>query len=98
MRTTFLTTDNILFIIFTKGGDGTSPVNHIYVDLNASKEPNIVGKDLFVFTRTDKGIVPYCYLETANTIKQNCSKNSDGFCCSARLALDGWEIKDNYPW
>ncbi len=57
-RTTFLTTDGVLFIVFTQGGGEI--VSHIYIDLNASKEPNIVGKDLFLFSRTDKGVVPYC--------------------------------------
>ena len=29
-----------------------------------------------------------------------CSRNSTGYrsCCTALIMLDGWEIKDDYPW
>ena len=27
-----------------------------------------------------------------------CNKNQDGIWCAALIMLDGWEIKDDYPW
>jgi prepilin-type N-terminal cleavage/methylation domain-containing protein len=61
-RVTFLTTDVILFVIFASGGTlvpGESVErSSIIVDLNGSKEPNVLGRDLFYFIRTNKGIMP----------------------------------------
>ncbi len=96
-RTTFLTPDGILFAIFTSSA--TTTVNDsVVIDLNGSKEPNQLGKDVFRFTRTDKGILPLCYDNTISSVNSNCSKTGEGTCCAAKLAREGWEIKDNYPW
>ena len=27
-----------------------------------------------------------------------CNKNKEGFWCTALIMMDGWEIKDDYPW
>ncbi len=97
-RVTFLTSDGLLFVIFTQSGAEVVSNTNIYVDLNGSKEPNQLGKDLFMFVRTDKGVLPRCYSDTMDTINNNCSKTGQGFCCAAKLARDGWEIKDSYPW
>ncbi len=98
VRTTFLTPDGILFVIFSTGGDSTVAYYNVYVDLNGSKEPNQLGKDLFYFIRTDKGILPECYNNAMTTINSSCSRNSGGACCAAKLARDGWEMKESYPW
>ncbi len=96
-RTTLLTPDGILFVIFASSG--INPVESIIsFDLNNSKGPNVRGKDLFYFVRTDKGILPSCYNSDMNTINNECSKTGEGTCCAAKIARDGWEIKDNYPW
>ncbi len=97
-RTTFLTPDGILFVIFAIGGSEGATVDYIYVDLNGAKGPNVWGRDSFAFTRTDKGVMFYCYNNSVASIKSNCSKTGHGGCCAARLAHDGWEIKDDYPW
>ncbi len=97
-RTTFLTPDGMLFVIFSTGGDATVPHNNIFVDLNGSKEPNRLGRDLFYFVRTDKGILPNCYNGSMAGINSECSKTGSGTCCAAKLAREGWEMKDNYPW
>ncbi len=96
-RTTFYSQDGILYIIFSYTGEG-SENSEIYVDLNGSKKPNIAGRDLFVFVRTDKGIRPYCYANGAANINNHCLKTGSGLCCAARLAKDGWEMKEDYPW
>jgi len=27
-----------------------------------------------------------------------CNKNKEGVACLAVILMDGWEIKDDYPW
>ena len=83
--------------------DGTfiSLSDNIYIDLNGSQKPNIYGKDFFVFTYNDKGIMPSHYNAEKSFIITRCSKNNnyDAACCAARLImLDNWEIKADYPW
>ena len=73
--------------------------SRIIVDLNASKIPNQMGRDTFIFDRIPgKGVMPYGYNQNEETINQNCSRNGSGLMCAAKLVRDGWEIKDNYPW
>lgn len=31
-------------------------------------------------------------------LENNCNKNSSGDYCGALIQMDGWEIKDDYPW
>ena len=80
--------------------DGSeSYVNLFYVDLNGSKNPNVLGKDVFLFTLADnKMLRPYCYNKEYKDLK--CNKNSGGNynCCTAKIIADGWQIKDDYPW
>ncbi len=98
-RTTFIMQDGTLINLYVAGGANSAPESTIYVDLNNSKEPNRYGRDLFVFYRTEKGILPACYTSTYDNIQANCSKNSNGgTCCARKLALDGWQMKDDYPW
>lgn len=97
-RITFLTPDGMLFVIFVIAGSEGAASDYIYVDLNASKEPNIWGRDLFGFIRTNKGILPICYNNSISSVNSNCSKTGNGVCCDAKIAHDSWEIKDDYPW
>jgi hypothetical protein len=96
-RTTLLTPDGILFVIFASSG--IDPVESIIsFDLNNSKGPNVRGRDLFYFIRTDKGVMPQCYNYSMESVNNECSKTGQGTCCAAKIARDGWEIKDDYPW
>ena len=98
----------------------------IMVDLNGVKEPNMLGKDVFVYAIIKKyGLSPFGYKDfgySAPTEGENnpysynqvfgeynrdiltgqqkyaCNKNSRGVWCSALILMDGWEIKDDYPW
>ncbi len=97
-RTTFLTPDGMLFVIFSSEDDAGAANNNIFVDLNGSKGPNVYGKDLFRFVRTDKGVLPQCHSNSMNEINSNCSKAGTGTCCAAKLARDGWQIQNDYPW
>ncbi len=74
-------------------------VNLFYVDLNGPKNPNIVGKDVFIFTLSDKKLLrPFGYNKKYEDL--DCSKQSSGNenDCTAKIIADGWEIKDDYPW
>ncbi len=73
----------------------------VYVDINGTQSPNILGRDVFLFQiDTKKGILPLCYEKDENYINSNCNMNSTGNenCCTAKIISDGWEIRDDYPW
>ena len=71
-----------------------------YVDINGSSGPNILGKDIFIFTIDfDKGSAyPMGYTSEINTINSICSKSGTGLYCAEKIRRDGWQIKDDYPW
>ena len=103
LRATFFTPDGVLIAIsaFTTSNDinnGGVIDNSIYVDVNGSKRPNQYGKDMFIFTRTKKGIMPLGYDRDEKDIDKNCSITGVGSFCAAKLSKDGWKMKDDYPW
>ena len=103
LRTTCFTPDGVLIAIsaFTGSADldnGGAIDNLIYVDVNGSKRPNQYGKDMFIFVRTKKGIMPYGYNQDEEKIDENCSITGSGGYCAAKLSKDGWKMKDDYPW
>ena len=73
-----------------------------YVDINGSKKPNIIGRDVFVFYVVDyDNIKPFCYNTSADYIKSHCNKSiaeNNYNCCTAKIMYDGWQIKEDYPW
>lgn len=74
-------------------------VNHFYVDINGSKNPNVLGKDVFIFTISDKKLLrPYGYNRAYKNL--DCSRQSSGNMndCTAKIIADGWQIKNDYPW
>ena len=72
----------------------------VWVDLNGTKPPNIVGKDLFKFiVFFDQSIVrPDGYSKTIDEVNDDCSRTGTGNYCAAKIMNDGWEIKADYPW
>lgn len=59
--------------------------NLLYVDVNASTPPNVIGKDMFFFCNTTEGIIPvggaassYCFGAHNNT----CRTTQNGFACA----------------
>lgn len=102
-RTLFMLQDGTLIFnprnSFSNGSEAY--VNLFYVDINGSKKPNIVGKDVFIFTIADgKVLRPYGYNYTVAQIDANCTKNSRGNynSCTAKIIKDGWQMKGDYPW
>lgn len=73
-----------------------------YVDINGSKKPNVIGKDVFMFYVVDyDNLKPYCYERNEAGINNNCKKSIDNVnenCCTAKIMYDGWQIKEDYPW
>ncbi len=75
--------------------------NYIIVDINGTKRPNTLGKDVFMFERTiSKGIQPLGYADPEDSMTVHCSKSniSIGDWCAAKIMKDNWEMKDDYPW
>ena len=84
------------------------------VDLNGYKRPNKFGRDLFMFAVTKKhGVTPFSYDDTENSEVERdrdellngpsaenyqCSRSGRGMWCAAVIMMDGWEIRDDYPW
>lgn len=103
-RYTIILTDGtmIAFVPFSWDADEEKQYwggnQKFYIDLNGAKRPNVVGKDIFLFSIYDKRVVPNCVTNDENTLNRNCSKTGNGQCCAMKIMRDGWEIKDDYPW
>lgn len=73
----------------------------VYTDLNGIKEPNILGKDVFVFDidLINNKVTPQCSNNrTYAQINGNCSEKGIGNCCGTKIIRDGWKIAEDYPW
>ncbi len=76
----------------------------VAIDINGPKEPNIAGKDLFLFSINKKGFIEprgntLSYDELSSKSKNgSCNKESftGGGFCAAKIIRDNWEIK--YDW
>lgn len=91
-------------------GNGKIYATHLWVDINGGKKPNVIGKDVFWFTLPlAKGVLAPSGLyelywktgEITKTYSRNeCLANckSDATECAALIYLDGWNIKDDYPY
>lgn len=111
-RVPFITIDGILFSVITYGGlaTGDKDVDKLYnfseatnsgiiVDINASKNPNRYGNDLFFLVRTEKGtVMPLGYNLSDETIKSDCTKERLRIYCAERLRRNGWKAPQDYPW
>ena len=76
----------------------------ILVDVNGKTKPNIVGRDLFMFTLDSVSklkILPSGLQSTRTDLLESCSNRASALSnlkCTALIMQDGWEIKDDYPW
>lgn len=85
-------------------GDVTAGDIFVYIDINGSKKPNTDAKDIFVMRYNTNGLQFWgCELKTPNRrqeiLNTQCKKGAHrtGYC-GCVIMLDGWEIKDDYPW
>ncbi len=59
-----------------------------WVDINADKLPNQIGRDIFAFMVTERGLQPAGLDSTSS-----CTANGTGWGCVSRIIRDGWTIK-----
>lgn len=87
---------------------------HILIDLNGDRGPNRMGRDVFVLSISiyKNGLTTYSQYQNAMKRSSALSKGTSGQCnreakggvfgpgsyCSRVIELDGWAIKDGYPW
>lgn len=100
-RVLFMLSDGtLIFSPRNSTADGNNVyVNFFFVDINGPKNPNILGRDVFIFTLSDKKLLrPYGYNRQYKNL--DCSMQSSGNMndCTAKIIADGWQIKDDYPW
>jgi hypothetical protein len=70
-----------------------------WVDVNGRKNPNVIGKDVFVFVFTkERGLLPAGHDMTDKQVTTNCSKSGTGAFCIERIIRNGWKIDNSYPW
>ena len=71
------------------------------VDLNGKRRPNRLGRDVFVFflnSTTGKfSFYRYGDNEKRDTVHERCT-TVRGDYCGLLIMMDGWQIKDDYPW
>ena len=83
----------------------------LVVDINGLRGPNIWGRDLFIFSYENEGVVPYGVGQISGMSEafvkadkdylldgETRSCQRDGVFCAAIMMLDGWEITDEYKW
>ena len=74
-----------------------------WADLNGLKGPNVLGHDIFVFKlklQQNAKFMPYYYEQASyGATLASCQNGGlESRCCTGLIMLDGWEIKDHYPW
>lgn len=79
----------------------TSDYLVVFVDVNGNQNPNIVGKDIFMFVFTpDRGFVPAGRDESDDVINNNCSihnqSNEGGYYCFEKIIRNNWQISKNF--
>ena len=79
----------------------------IFVDINGKQGPNIVGKDFFLFQfelTSSKKLSLIGSSWKRDRLKELClDKATDGngfgsIYCGTLIFVDGWRMKDDYPW
>ncbi len=100
-----LSNGTTLFVNYN-GNNGKLTYPVIFVDVNGKNNPNILGRDFFMFSVDSVNamkLTPCGYEKDREELLELCSKNSSGnlydnLNCTGLIAKDGWEIKDDYPW
>ena len=71
-----------------------------WVDLNGFDPPNHYGEDIFLMEFLPSTGRFRFYITNTNVQRESLLKSckSEGSLCGYLIFLDGWEIKDDYPW
>ena len=122
-RTTMVKTVNSQMFIFSQTQIGQGYL-WIFADINGTKGPNRIGRDVFVFDGRNYATGDKYYIkfwgqapwwgreelvgdniseDLQNSGGYGCSKENKyglyaGYYCGALIMLDGWQIKQDYPW
>lgn len=93
---------------FAQNTNGSAEYWTILTDIDgANKGQNVMGKDIFMFVIDKDGeFGPYNYFNRDRkgllaAYDDSCNKNAGvtaGMACSTVIILDGFQIKDDYPW
>ena len=77
-------------------------------DINGFQKPNIIGKDVFymIFNIREKAFQMFQYGTVSGTSSgysredylNLCASGSAPATCGQLIFMDGWQIKDDYPW
>ena len=102
------TKSGMLYYIYDRRGDAVRDLTSVYIDVNSYEQPNIVGRDIFMFILGNDGtLYPYGGLDAAqdNFINNRlwndaeggdlrCQNNSigGGYGCAARVIAEGYKI------
>lgn len=70
----------------TNRTDKNQAMYTFHVDVNGDQGPNVIGKDIYNFVVTQKGLVP---AGDKNSNDNGCNKNTDGMKCAARVLGEG---------
>lgn len=85
---------NVLIDIYSKdtitgfGNDVDMDCAVFWVDINADKLPNTIGRDIFAFMVTKRGLQPAGLDDMSN-----CTTSGTGWSCVSKIIRDGWTIK-----
>ena len=97
----------VIFVSNSKGlsidSKTTVSVGEVQIDINGLEAPNVLGKDVFMFYVTDKGIIPSgTDDDTYLPFSSNCLKNNNGLACTAWLIynenMDYLHCPDELSW
>ncbi len=106
----FITTDGYAFTIDTWNAQdyetvskryginfsGNSPMLVIYADANGFQKPNVLGKDVFVYVFSERGLLPAGRDKTDTEIESECK--STGYFCFEKYIRNNWEIPAEDVW
>ncbi len=78
---------------------------YLFVDINGPKEPNVMGRDGFLFDLSPAQKAPTYVITGLGLVVSPdaiCTKDSasvwNGTGCAAKIILNSWKIPDDYPW
>lgn len=75
---------------------GRTAIIVIGVDANGAKKPNILGKDVFIYVLSDRGLLPAGHDKTDEEIEVECK--TTGRYCFEKILRANWEIDPQNTW
>ncbi|MGN0031038.1 MAG: type II secretion system protein [Candidatus Gastranaerophilaceae bacterium] len=61
------------------------PIGLFYVDVNGDREPNILGRDIFGFALSDKGLIPFGANDKSKNCNPSINNNTSGYGCTYKV-------------